>query len=288
MVENSLDTNIYVYCNNDPVNNCDAFGNFSLRGALKKLSNYVSISWTGVSIKLSREFTVIIGLISLIYRINAIKCDVKSIYNLLKKDYLSTIIVTALPYTSIQLTGEITAWLCNAGAVVAMMSVIFTFLSICCTGPISITIKTIISLIIAYRFPREELDEFHNYHKVYKMIVVTIVYDFIIARVVVIIRYFIRGNDVDSNPEGIFAAIIITLVFGIPCLFTEIRYIIKSKQYSGQFFYAFPINKRAAKLIGDSEMKDHKCNTCPFGISLFIKFMLLITICNFIWEDYVK
>lgn len=66
---------------------------------------------------------------------------------------MATAIVAALPYWSTIVAFEIIAWLCNVGAVVAVMAAILSFVASCCTGAVFEVAKTVILFLISYFAP---------------------------------------------------------------------------------------------------------------------------------------
>ncbi len=133
-----MDCNLYTYCGNDASNNFDVDGNFSLKGIFRTIKDIISISWKGLTIKLSSVAAAILGIATIILKLKYIVKDVKDIYKFLDNSKMATAIVTALPYASSYLSSEVIACICNVGAVVAMMSGILTFFMACCSGVLSV------------------------------------------------------------------------------------------------------------------------------------------------------
>lgn len=146
LADNTLDTNIYAYCCNDPVGRSDETGNISI-------GKYINISWKGIVFLFTREVSVVIGAMVLIYRMYSIVSDIRNIYKLVEKNILSTIIATAIPYATFQLSGEIVSWACKVGSVTAIISVILSLLSLCLAGPLKNLIKVILGLFLSYCLP---------------------------------------------------------------------------------------------------------------------------------------
>ena len=65
----------------------------------------------------------------------------------------ATAIVATLPYGSAMMTGEIISWLCDVGTVVAVLSVVFTFVCGCCTGGTFTVVETILNFLLSYVLP---------------------------------------------------------------------------------------------------------------------------------------
>lgn len=147
-----LITNLYAYSDNDAVGNCDIDGYFTLKSIFKKIKNIITIRWSGVSIKLSRKISIVFGILTLIYRVFWIVSDIRSIKKLLNNK-MATAIVAALPYGTSIVSFEIIAWLCNVGAVVAVLSAILSFFASSCTGGVFEIAKTAILFVISYVAP---------------------------------------------------------------------------------------------------------------------------------------
>ena len=144
--------NLCSYCCNDPINDSDKSGYFSLKGIYKSIKKYINISWKGITISLSRTLTVVVGALALIYRVFNIITDIRGIHSI-TNNKMATAIIAALPYGSAYISSEIIAWVCNVGAVVAAMSLVLSFVISCCTGGVFTIAKTIISFIISYVAP---------------------------------------------------------------------------------------------------------------------------------------
>lgn len=81
--EGTLFFNSFAYCDNDPVNQVDRDGFFSVRGILKKIREYVDFGWGRVTFKLNRVTSIVLAIISLLYRFGTIAKDVRSMQKLL-------------------------------------------------------------------------------------------------------------------------------------------------------------------------------------------------------------
>lgn len=66
---------------------------------------------------------------------------------------MSTAIVAIIPYGVASLTNEMIALICNVTVAAATLSTIVSLVSMCCTGPIAVTITEIIKLVISYALP---------------------------------------------------------------------------------------------------------------------------------------
>ena len=96
--------------------------------------------------------SIIVGIIALLYRILSIVTDIRGI-QAITNDKIATAIVAALPYGSAYVSFEVIAWACNVGAVVAVMSLVLSFVMACCTGALFEIAKTIVLFIISYFAP---------------------------------------------------------------------------------------------------------------------------------------
>ena len=150
--EGTLFFNSFAYCDNDPVNQVDRDGFFSVRGILKKIREYVDFGWGRVTFKLNRVTSIVLAIISLLYRFGTIAKDVRSMQKITNNKF-ATAIVATLPYGSAMMTGEIISWLCDVGTVVAVLSVVFTFVCGCCTGGTFAVAETILNFLLSYVLP---------------------------------------------------------------------------------------------------------------------------------------
>ena len=150
--EGTLFFNSFAYCDNDPVNQVDRDGFFSVRGILKKIREYVDFGWGRVTFKLNRVTSIVLAIISLLYRFGTIAKDVRSMQKITNNKF-ATAIVATLPYGSAMMTGEIISWLCDVGTVVAVLSVVFTFVCGCCTGGTFTVVETILNFLLSYVLP---------------------------------------------------------------------------------------------------------------------------------------
>ena len=144
--------NLLAYCENDVVNCVDLEGFFSLKGVFKKIKEHVKFGWFKITITLNRVMSIVLGILSLLLRLGMIVSDIKDMQQVVNNK-VGTAIVAALPYGGTMVTGEIISWLCNVGAVVAILSAVFTFVLGCCTGGIFKIVQTIFSFILSYILP---------------------------------------------------------------------------------------------------------------------------------------
>ena len=147
-----VDLNLFAYCSNDPIDNKDISGCFSLKGIFKSIGKYVKFGWGKVTLTLPKVVSIIVGIIALLYRILSIVIDIRGI-QAITNDKIATAIVAALPYGSAYVSFEVIAWACNVGAVVAVMSLVLSFVMACCTGALFEIAKTIVLFIISYFAP---------------------------------------------------------------------------------------------------------------------------------------
>ena len=143
---------LYSYCNNNPINQTDTSGKFSLKGIFKTISEFVLLSWSGVKIKLPYILSIIVGILCVIYKIYGVISEINGIQKITDNKF-ATAIVALLPYGTAYASAEIIAWLCNVGAVVAAMSMVLTFVMACCSGGIFNLAKTVINFLISYILP---------------------------------------------------------------------------------------------------------------------------------------
>ena len=125
--------NLFCYCENDAVNNNDPSGAFSLSKVLSSIKKYINldIGWTKLTVKLSKEFSVILGMIALIYRLSSINTSIKNIRDMNKftnKEFIYTIIAS-IPYATQILLQNYIIFL-DVSSVVAMFTVISTVFNV--------------------------------------------------------------------------------------------------------------------------------------------------------------